>query len=208
MVGETVWSGRIELPSPAWRTGILAVERRPHVLPGKGSNLRPPGNSRLSVPLDHLAIDWVPRRDRGRAEAGDSNAQGPQARTCFRDRLLIQPGRFLGPRRHDSNVRRPPSDGGALSPELRRGGVDGRGRTCTLRLRRPVPCPLDYVDVAPPTGFEPVTLCSTGSHSDQLSYGGMVRALLAPEERRVFRGSGPRTQSGSGVRARCPTCQA
>ena len=31
-------------------------------------------------------------------------------------------------RRHDSNVRSPPSEGGALGPaELRRGGVDGRG---------------------------------------------------------------------------------
>jgi hypothetical protein len=44
------------------------------------------------------------------------------------------------PRRHDSNVRPPPSEGGALVllsyGELR---VDGRGRTCTLRFRRPAP---------------------------------------------------------------------
>jgi hypothetical protein len=90
--------------------------------------------------------------------------------TCFRDRLLIRPdhSHCLRPgalggvrahglvptkevlysaelqgqvsRRHDSNVRPPPSDSGALGPsELRRGGVDGRGRTCTLQFRRPAP---------------------------------------------------------------------
>ena len=124
-----------------------------------------------------------------------------QPRTRLATGLLIRPDPFrelqlraglARPRRHDSNVRRPPSEGGALSTELRRGGVDGRGRTCTLRLRRPVPSPLDYVDewrhrlLAPEarssdlrpeplferrvfrgSGLEPVAFCSTGSCSDR-----------------------------------------
>ena len=44
------------------------------------------------------------------------------------------------PRRHDSNVRPPPSDGGALSTlSYGEKSVDGRGRTCILRFRRPAP---------------------------------------------------------------------
>ena len=67
--------------------------------------------------------------------------------------------------------------------------VDGRGRTCTLRFRRPVPSPFGHVDVAPPTGLEPVTFCSTGSCSGRLSYGGVVRALgLEPS---LVRGKSP-----------------
>ena len=67
--------------------------------------------------------------------------------------------------------------------------VDGRGRTCTLRFRRPVPSPFGHVDVAPPTGLEPVTFCSTDSCSGRLSYGGVVRALgLEPS---LVRGKSP-----------------
>ena len=67
--------------------------------------------------------------------------------------------------------------------------VDGRGRTCTLRFRRPAPSPFGHVDVAPPTGLEPVTFCSTGSCSSRLSYGGVVRALgLEPS---LVRGKSP-----------------
>src|SRR5438874_4434956 len=67
--------------------------------------------------------------------------------------------------------------------------ADGRGRTCTLRFRRPVPSPFGHVDMAPPTGLEPVTFCSTGSCSSRLSYGGVVRALgLEPS---LVRGKSP-----------------
>src|SRR4029079_17610083 len=105
--------------------------------------------------------------------------------TCVRDRLLIQPGRFQGlawpvirePRRHDSNVRSPPSEGGALSAEPRRAGVDGRIRTCIPRFRRPGPHPFGHVDVAPPTGLAPATSGVTDRRSSLLSYGGSVRAL-------------------------------
>ena len=105
-----------------------------------------------------------------RAGAGRLERPKAHTFTCFRDRLLIRPDHSLDllcgalggvrthglvptkdalfsaelqgqvSRRHDSNVRLPPSGGGALGPaELRRGGVDGRGRTCTLRFRRPAP---------------------------------------------------------------------
>jgi len=41
-----------------------------------------------------------------------------------------------------------------------------------------VPSPFGHVDVAPPTGLEPVTFCSTGSCSGRLSYGGIaLRAM-------------------------------
>ena len=39
--------------------------------------------------------------------------------------------------------------------ELRRGGVDGRGRTCILWVRNPVPSPLGHVDVVRVLGLEP-----------------------------------------------------
>ncbi len=93
------------------------------------------------------------------------------------------------PRRHDSNVRPPPSEGGALTTELRRDGVDGRIRTCMNRFRRPVPDPFGHVDVAPPTGFAPATSGLTDRRSPLLSYGGSVRALgLEPSP---FRGKSP-----------------
>ena len=84
-----------------------------------------------------------------------------------------------------------PAFGGRCSrpSELRRAGVDGTIRTCTLRFRRPVPCPFGHVDVAPPMGLEPMTVCSTGSCSSRLSYGGTVRALgLEPS---LVRGKSP-----------------
>ena len=109
-----------------------------------------------------------------------------------------------GPRRHDSNVRPPPSEGGALTTELRRGGVDGRIRTCMSRVRSPAPDPFGHVDVAPPTGFAPVTSGLTDRRSPLLSYGGSVRVLgLEPS---LFRGKSPVpyqsgvTRRGSAVR--------
>ena len=94
-----------------------------------------------------------------------------------------------GPRRHDSNVRPPPSEGGALTTELRRVGVDGRIRTCMSRVRSPAPDPFGHVDVAPPTGFAPVTSGLTDRRSPLLSYGGSVRVLgLEPS---LFRGKSP-----------------
>ena len=112
------------------------------------------------------------------------------------------------PRRHDSNVRPPPSEGGALTTELRRDGVDGRIRTCMSRFRRPAPDPFGHVDVAPPTGFAPVTSGLTDRRSPLLSYGGSVRALgLEPS---LFRGKSPVpyqsgvTRMGSAARAARP----
>ncbi len=84
-----------------------------------------------------------------------------------------------------------PAFGGRRSRPLSYGelSVDGRGRTCTLRFRRPAPSPFGHVDVAPPTGLEPVTFCSTGSCSGRLSYSGGVRALgLEPS---LVRGKSP-----------------
>ncbi len=84
-----------------------------------------------------------------------------------------------------------PAFGGRCSRPLSYGemSVDGRGRTRTFRFRRPVPSPFGHVDVAPPTGIEPVTFCSTGSCSSRLSYGGVVRALgLEPS---LVRGKSP-----------------
>ena len=42
------------------------------------------------------------------------------------------------------------------SAELRRGGVDGRSRTCIPRIRSPVPCPLGHVDLCAPWVSNPV----------------------------------------------------
>src|SRR5215510_14122005 len=53
--------------------------------------------------------------------------------TCFRDRLLIQPGRFQ-------------------IPSI---GLAGTIRTCGLRLRRAVLSPLSYDELASTAGFEP-----------------------------------------------------
>ncbi len=77
-----------------------------------------------------------------------------------------------------------PAFGGRCSDPLSYGElawccrVDGRSRTCNLRLRTPAPCPLGHVDetrvpvraMAPSTGIEPATSHSTGGRSDQLSY--------------------------------------
>src|SRR6476619_7903776 len=119
------------------------------------------------------------------AEAGRLERPRVQPLTCVRDRLLIQPGRFqistVGPRRHDSNVRPPPSEGGALTTELRRAGVDGRIRTCMDRFRTPVPHPFGHVDVAPPTGLAPAT-------------SGVTDRRSPTELRRLGTRPGPRTQ--------------
>ena len=57
------------------------------------------------------------------------------------------------------------------------------------RFRTPVPHPFGHVDVAPPTGFAPVTSGLTDRRSPLLSYGGSVRALgLEPS---LFRGKSP-----------------
>src|SRR5947207_1774566 len=56
--------------------------------------------------------------------------------------------------------------------------VDGRGRTCILRLRRPVPCPFGHVDE-----------CATGGNCTRdLRFDGP--ALLLPELRRRVRALG------------------
>ncbi len=152
--------------------GSRAVE-----LPGKGSNLRPPGNSRTSVPLDHLAIDCGPRLsprkhavrasgpsrcssgacsvardsnpdfrdetrrhdrfdDRGEREVGRLERPGQRGSYLFSRRAPSCRIPSVWPRRHDSNVRRPPSEGGALSTELRRGGATDGTRTRDLLLDR------------------------------------------------------------------------
>src|SRR6476619_6231981 len=89
--------------------------------------------------------------------------------------------RCCEPRRHDSNVRPPPSEGGALTTELRRAGVDGRIRTCMDRFRTPVPHPFGHVDVAPPTGLAPAT-------------SGVTDRRSPTELRRLGTRPGPRTQ--------------
>jgi hypothetical protein len=119
---------------------------------------------------------------------GTRTHKGLATLTCFRDRSLIWPDRF---RLAGTNRTCDPAFGGRCSRPLSYGelSVDGRGRTCTLRFRRPVPSPFGHVDVAPPTGLEPVTFCSTGSCSGRLSYGGLVRALgLEPS---LVRGKSP-----------------
>jgi hypothetical protein len=111
--------------------------------------------------------------------------------------------------REESNPRHPPREGGGLpltysSSVGRAGRLENRAiddgesnpglrvegpAPCPLHYRGPVPSPFGHVDVAPPTGLEPVTFCSTGSCSGRLSYGGVVRALgLEPS---LVRGKSP-----------------
>jgi hypothetical protein len=85
----------------------------------------------------HLAV--LPRK------RGDSNAHRLSTRTVLRTRLLIQPARF-------------PDNG--LS-------VDGRGRTCTLRFRRPASSPFDHVDMS----------ATEGTRTPDLSLDGRVLPL-------------------------------
>lgn len=72
-------------------------------------------------------------------------------------------------------------------------GVDGRGRTCTLRLRTPVPSPLGHVDssCAPPTRFEPVAFCSTGSCSGPAELRRRVCVCALGLEPSLIRGKSP-----------------
>ena len=123
---------------------------------------------------------------------GDSNAQGCNPYLCS-GQAPHPAGSLPGLETVASSARferaSPPSEGGALSTELRRVGVDGRTRTCVNRFRRPVPDPFGHVDMAPPTGFAPATSGLTDRRSSWLSYGGSVRALgLEPS---LFRGKSP-----------------
>src|SRR2546430_661308 len=85
------------------------------------------------VTAGRLAVDYL---------ASVGTAGGSRTHDLVRTGDVLWLAELQGqvPRRHDSNVRPPPSDGGALSTlsygEL---SVDGRGRTCTLRFRRPAP---------------------------------------------------------------------
>ena len=68
------------------------------------------------------------------------------------------------------------------------------------RVRSPAPDPFGHVDVAPPTGFAPVTSGLTDRRSPLLSYGGSVRVLgLEPS---LFRGKSP-VPYQSGVTRTC-----
>ena len=104
------------------------------------------------------------------------------------------------PRRHDSNVRRPPSEGGALSTELRRATWCDGASTAGVD---PAPsgfvdrCPLHWVTStgAPPTGLEPVAFCSTGSCSDRLSYGGVYACAPCSPLKHAGRASDPSRSS-------------
>src|SRR6185503_18310075 len=121
--------------------------------------LSPPWSRVATECLDSQPPGGDPLTITARAEA--ERLERPRARTptVLRTRLLIQPDRFPDkPRRHDSNVRPPPSEGGALillsygelvcllGRQVKLPSVDGRGRTCTLRFRRPAPSPLGHVD--------------------------------------------------------------
>ena len=52
-------------------------------------------------------------------------------------------------------------------------GTDGGSRTPDTRVRSPLLCPLSYIGVAPPEGFEPSTVRIEAVCSHPLSYGGI-----------------------------------
>ena len=181
--GESNPGLRVEGPA-SW-----PLDHRGEAEGGRVERALPRSPERAALPTQ-VPRHWLSFR---RAEAG--RLERPRAAgtpTCFRDGLLIQPGRFLEAwsRRHGSNVRHPPSDGGALSTELRRDGVDGRGRTCTLRLRRPVPSPLGHVDVSAADGIRTRDLDRDGvAGTSRLPYSSVVRALGV--EPSLVRGKSP-----------------
>ena len=91
------------------------------------------------------------------------------------------------------------------STELRRAGVDGRGRTCNLRFRRPASSPFDYVDkvlLGATDRIRTDDLLLDRQLLSPLSYGGS--ALRASTEQCASWASNP---VSSGVRARFPTSQ-
>ena len=183
----------------------------------EGSNPRLPGNSRTSF----RSTTW----HRGTATGSRTPASGLRARrldrstiaACVRKRWDSHP---QGPRDPYLFSRQAPHLAGSLPSEpcvsparferatsafggrrsapLSYGevGVDGRGRTCILRFRSPVPSPFGHVDMR----------ATDGTRTRNLRLDGP--ALQLAELRRHGARPGSRTQSCPGVRARCPTSQA
>ena len=141
----------------------------------------------------------------------DSHPHGLSTRTRVANGLLIWPDPFRGAlggiRTHDlvrtrdvlfflsykgltfaspaRFERATPAFGGRCSAPLSYGemSVDGRSRTCNLRIRSPAPCPFGHVDVCATDGTRTRDLRLDGS------------ALFLAELRRLGARPGSRTQS-------------
>jgi hypothetical protein len=122
------WAEGVE-PSPsAWRADVLSVDTTPtHGRPG--GTLTPVSRSAAA------RLDPRPPGDALPEEDSNPHSRSNNPTSCRLDDL--------------ASVRSEPSLGAPASCR-----VDGRGRTCTLRFRRPVPCPFGHVDVRA-LGLEP-----------------------------------------------------
>ncbi len=95
----------------------------------------------------------------------------------------------------------------ALCPdELRRDGVDARGRTWNTRLRRPVLCPLSYVDQVERRGSGAVRTPEAHWGRPRNKAGSSTIRIASPDPARagcVSGGSGTRTHAAAGPPERC-----
>lgn len=164
----------------------------------------------------------MPLDDRGESGSGATRTpKGRETRTCFRDRLLIQPDHFLGiggrggtRTRTGLSSRTRSATGLLIRPDPFR-GLAGTTRTCDARLRRAVLSPLSYGEVASTAGVEPALsgfvdrrpvhwTTSTSGATDGTRTRDLLldRQSLCPAElrrRAVLRARpGPRTQSCPG----------
>ena len=176
---------------------------------GSGATRTPKGLATPTCFRDRLLI----QPDRFHERKGwDSHPQGLSTRTRLANGLLIWPDPFRGAlggiRTHDlvrtGDVlcflsykglasparfeRATPAFGGRCSAPLSYGemSVDGRSRTCNLRIRKPVPCPFGHVDERATDGIRTRDLRLDGP------------ALQLTELRRLGTRPGSRTQSVPG----------
>ena len=150
--------------TPVTRFAAVRLDPRPpgDVLPGRGSNPRLPGNSRMSCRSTtwHSSWMWGWLQEQLRTAAGNRTPISGLRARC-RDRWTIaawevaEAGRLERPRVQPPPVFETGSSSGRVASKKSCMGLAGTIRTCGLRLRRAALSPLSYDELASTAGLEP-----------------------------------------------------